>query len=693
MIKDLFSGSLGKLNNHGGSRIYTTPNTILVPPEYEVDIGKHGDFVSCTLDGRLWLFKDKIIALKWNEGTGRMEFSASRNYNNDVFIQRGIDWILTAKYIIQYNDGKIVVEVHKIKNLQPMEKFYSLLPALDGFQIIKGYLIRKPGAEHTDLVYRLKKDENVFLIPRSNQIWGKNSDYVGQVTLRDFNDYFELDIGSLYAVSDNITGISFLGDDVYGFQVEENNQYLYYSSQNLNLFSFYQNVWETFSEETGKIYFDMFNQKAIVFYEKGIELLPQKTIIQCDGLPQWITPTENKEIYYVSNNNIISALNGKVLETNLFCKYYRNLLQNSKELPISATAYTSRANNKYQILKLAVGNTDNKLNFNSMNTIQVQKYADYDIEVKLLNVFEHEINYTHIPHIYKPQDGEDEKYCGSSNLLNYQEGIECKIPLFISNYISENDGYYYWDNIYSDVEWVLWSGDWELRGKNLKIENVFGYPFLDHYFTNNEDASALYITRGWNYFYINLNTGKYQDKAYSITHSYKISDCGGDSELSYISEYFSGLWPFIYEENYNWIYSGQKTISIANPPFKNEMPVTRDMSYEDIDIFTDGWKLAFDYSDLTMMIMSSEYYVFSNNIITFNNGKANYILTDEQKALLEKYTDENSFLKHSFSYDYYNKNKKDEFAHIVCFLLTKEESYNKALFFVFRTKLIPKEFN
>ncbi|MBR1486669.1 MAG: hypothetical protein IJ597_05380 [Synergistaceae bacterium] len=71
MIKDLFSGSLGKLNNHGGSRIYTTPNTILVPPEYEIDIGAHGDFVSCSLDGRLWLFQKSrffhhLIVLRWD---------------------------------------------------------------------------------------------------------------------------------------------------------------------------------------------------------------------------------------------------------------------------------------------------------------------------------------------------------------------------------------------------------------------------------------------------------------------------------------------------------------------------------------------------------------------------------------------------------------------------------------------------
>ena len=288
MIKDLFSGSLGKLNNHGGSRIYTTPHTILVPPEYEIDIGEHGDFVSCSLDGRLWLFTNKIIALKWNEETGKMEFSTSRSFNNDVFIQRGIDWILTLKYIIQYNEGRILVEAHKINGLQPMEKFYSLLPALDGFQIIKGYLIRKPGAEHKELVYPIN-NTGIFLTPKGSEIWGKNSNYAGQVTIQKKNNNYEyeLNIASTYAVDGNITGISFLGDKLYGFQLDENHQGLCYASQNLNLYSFAYGEWETLSEATGKIYFDVFNHKAIALHDKGMEILPDRKKVECNALEQW----------------------------------------------------------------------------------------------------------------------------------------------------------------------------------------------------------------------------------------------------------------------------------------------------------------------------------------------------------------------------------------------------------------------
>ena len=39
-MKDLFVGGLVRLNNHGGSRMFTTPHTINVPPEYsdETDV-------------------------------------------------------------------------------------------------------------------------------------------------------------------------------------------------------------------------------------------------------------------------------------------------------------------------------------------------------------------------------------------------------------------------------------------------------------------------------------------------------------------------------------------------------------------------------------------------------------------------------------------------------------------------------
>jgi len=441
MIKDLFTGSLGKLNNHGGSRIYTTPNTILVPPEYEVDIGEHGDFISCSLDGRLWLFKNKIIALKWNEETGRMEFSASRSFNNNQFIARGLDWILTKTYIIQYNNGKIVVEAHKIKDIQPMENFYSLLPALDGFQIIKGYLIRKPGAEHTDLVYPVE-NAGIFLIPNGSEIWGKKNNSIGEVTIILANkNKYELEIINTYSTDENITGIIFLNGILYGFINDENNKGLCYSSQILNLYSFDLDEWETLSEATGKIYFDVFNQKALALHDKGMEILPDRKKVECNALEQWIAPS--KELHYVSNNIIVSAFSDKVLATNLILKYYRSLLKANKELPITATAYQ---NNEGKPLKLAVGNVSNKLNFNSLNTTPFYYYKDIDIEINIIDFYLYNdfrvsnfssiIDITQYPYkrqsqiIWRPDCyiyGEDDSY---GDYVNNNEYIIQDYPLF-----------------------------------------------------------------------------------------------------------------------------------------------------------------------------------------------------------------------------------------------------------------------
>ena len=111
-MKDLFTGSLGHLDNHGGSRMFTTPNTIYVPPEYEVetDVPSVAEFVTCSLDGRLWVWKRSrryyVAVFRWNEGTKRLEFVSTTILSNIEVIGRGIDWILTKDKIIQAIDNR-----------------------------------------------------------------------------------------------------------------------------------------------------------------------------------------------------------------------------------------------------------------------------------------------------------------------------------------------------------------------------------------------------------------------------------------------------------------------------------------------------------------------------------------------------------------------------------------------------------
>ena len=203
-MKDLFSGSLGKLDNHGGSRMFTTPNTVYVPPEYEVetDVPSIAEFVTCSLDGRLWIWKRSrryyVAAFRWNEITQKLVFSGTTILNNINIIGRGIDWILTDTMIIQVLDDEPYVITANLFNdsetsflysilrskvlssgidpitqsawglsegngnsegygyfnrsalLQSVNKHYSLLPAIGDWNIINNFLVRRPDNPLTD---------------------------------------------------------------------------------------------------------------------------------------------------------------------------------------------------------------------------------------------------------------------------------------------------------------------------------------------------------------------------------------------------------------------------------------------------------------------------------------------------------------------------------------------------------------
>jgi len=709
MMKDLFSGSLGKLNNHGGSRIYTTPHTILVPPEYEVDIGTHGDFVSCSLDGRLWLFKNKIVALKWNKDTGRMEFSASRTFNNDAFIQRGIDWLLTKRYIIQYNEGKIVVEQHKISSIAPMENFYSLLPAIDGFQIIKGYLIRKPGADYPKLTYPIEsnidflthkdKDEKDKIIDLTyevnedyvtdltynKEIWCKKGSSIGKVSIEAKDGAYVLEIGSTYSVNDsNVTGIIFLNNKLYGFQAEENLG-LCYASQNLNLYSFEYGEWETISDSTGKIYLDVFNHKALALHDKGIEILPDRKKVECNTLEQWIAPS--KEIHYVSNNIIISAFNNNVLSTDLICKYYRSLLQNQRELPLTATAYQK---NKEEALKFAVGSLDNNLKFNSLNVEPFIEEVPYDIEIELLNVFEHEYSCL----FYDKKN----PYRNVFRVKNIEYDLLLQ-PIYVyCDFAYENETVEYVELLGVIAPGLKTWKEWkEIENTYEQIANsrtavVDGFYLIGFWHYNEASIYSRRYTNGYifgdairqdkTYFLIDFETGNFTDKEITLEEYYTTYTTeDGEKFFKSISDIFIQC-----QQDKNVIYLGCKTGG----------------NYTNLEIFTDGWRIL-DIHENYDFFQSKEF--FENNVIGYidlsitfehdaiiashGNLRKKYILTETQQELLKNYS---SLETHCY---YYNVYKKNEFAHVLIFKNPNnayDDNYDdekpyKCLFFVFRSRL------
>ena len=649
MMKDLFSGSLGRLNNHGGSRIYTTPNTILVPPEYEIDIGEHGDFVTCSLDGRLWMFKDKIVALKWDQEIGKMEYATTRSFNSPNFIARGRDWILTSTHIIQYFEESpyIIVESHGIESLQPMEEFYSLLPPIQGFQIIKGYLIRKPGSDYKNLVYPVS-NENIFLTFHNSEIWGKGSTNVGIVTI---SDEFEFEINTIYTISDaNITGIVFLYDGLYGFQIDLQSKGLCYSSQNLNLYSFESDAWSMLSDETGKIYFDPFNKKGLALHEKGMEILPERNIVECKALEQWIAP--KKEFHNISDDIIISAFKKTALVTNINSGFYRSLLQN-KELSMTRNVYDSYG------LSLGVINQNIEI-----NTLLVQKI---DFEINLLNIQENTMGYA-LCKLFFDNDKERYSYDSTEVYLAYGDVNNPAEAYYImtedveltTNRTKEFDPYFIEDMRFHNINFkfeyeegwgnrivILFRKGETYTGTQLSSINSYIHELYKDWFEDWHDASS-YVSTKYHYYLINPTTG-------SITDYYSIVDEGDD---------------------YYWHSSCYLTV------YNNY-----------INAVLDRWgnKIMVNSTQIDWKTPSNE----TENIINFFNRFENIFyfqckdvikrikIDDKYNQLLEKYT------KVLRTQTFANTNINNEFINVI--FCSKEQysdfEYIKYLVLIFRTKI------
>lgn len=167
--KNLFAGALGKLHNIGGSECFSIPHTVNVPVQYQVNSNLVGDFVICSLDGRLWCLKRSnrfyFFALKWNPDTLKLEFAASISRINETILARGLDWILTGKVLIKVLDDSPYIatfnlfsdsSVLTLQEGQNIAHCYSILPPLcefeavddvpvliNEFQIVENLLIRR----------------------------------------------------------------------------------------------------------------------------------------------------------------------------------------------------------------------------------------------------------------------------------------------------------------------------------------------------------------------------------------------------------------------------------------------------------------------------------------------------------------------------------------------------------------------
>lgn len=128
--RSLFSGELGKAPKIFGSHFMSIPHTrLLREPSYDLGVYLPGEFVCCSLDGRLWIYKHitstgqgmyTAYALRWNETTGRMEFPLDDDTQSfrlplsgemlmDQYpiypVSRGLDWVLFTFFVVQVQEA------------------------------------------------------------------------------------------------------------------------------------------------------------------------------------------------------------------------------------------------------------------------------------------------------------------------------------------------------------------------------------------------------------------------------------------------------------------------------------------------------------------------------------------------------------------------------------------------------------
>lgn len=239
-MNDLFFGALGKTNFHGGSRLFSTPHTLKIASEYSIDININRNFVTCSLDGKLWAYGSGttyvIFAFKWNSEMSRLEQAAYINFRGEKIIARGLNWLLTPKSIIYTDDFEPYIFTSKLfdtsnsqarflysilrsavvpasawdknndngnsegwgflnkENLQPMQQCYSFLPSLGDCFIINGFLLRTSYDKSPYNSMKLLRPlipmdfgstatypENVYLVRKGNHLWGRGAKNIGRV--------------------------------------------------------------------------------------------------------------------------------------------------------------------------------------------------------------------------------------------------------------------------------------------------------------------------------------------------------------------------------------------------------------------------------------------------------------------------------------------------------------------------------
>ena len=482
--KNFFVGSAGKLRNIGGSRMYTIPHTINVPVEYEITTSTNGVFLTCSLDCRLWLFSDSIIALKWNESNSKMEVATSSQVSVEKVISRGIDWILTDDTFFQVLDDSpyLFSETVSLSENFSVDAFYSFLPPVSSWQIVKNFLIKRYDNNSSASVYPLSIPNYLFLTHKNDVVWGIDSSYIGAVSIiQDENDNYTLDITHDYSLtSTSSMGLAFLGDKLYGFRPtqEFSDTQFCLVSADTQLYSVDKGTWQNvFDDSEGQIFFDAFNYSAVAVRDNDVAILPENKIFSANGIAQWFAPTRN--IAAATNNFVIAQVDHDILAVHVNSGLYREFLR-LKNLPLSSREYSGQ--------KLSIGARNNLL---EVNKVIMQEATPSGRFIKLLT---------------RPIDTWDKDYDFSRNEIAYyraEDGWEymkyqyifgyhytSDLPVFFTSFdtIEKEKAFYDYDT-YGYVETDDFEGVGGYWAKTLICDENYKYMTYDSWYEDIDEYS------------------------------------------------------------------------------------------------------------------------------------------------------------------------------------------------------------
>ena len=559
-MKDLFTGSLGHLDNHGGSPMFTTPNTIYVPPEYEIetDVPSVAEFVTCTLDGRLWVWKRSrryyVAVFRWNEETERLEFVSTTILSGETVQKRGVDWILTDKSLLRSQ-----AEVPYISRSEydsddttysdAIEKCYSFWPELETWQEITAQKLNiedspddkwkeVPQNLITPLEFHYYSDDDIQAVTEFNpklcycngQLYAKGKAHIGRAYLlpRVFNTDGEVIGFYLYILpdymreydSENQTfndndgwdklNIAPLEDNSVGiFTPEDNNNTACKKAEDGLVYRLPQSEQLDYSVDNGTISFDGFTGLNLALNSQGASFLRDNVSYQCKGLQQWFAPSNKIEAIF-HQQSVISSIENATIAIHTQQGFYRELLP--KKLSQISTATYSGKNLLFNVL-----------NSNSKKIVQANSIYNTNIISASIweKVFqENPYKFTVFPLI------DDKNFALSigsfTNPYFYDDGVDCVYwlePYPLSCYIQEFGKEYY--RKYTEISYA-----------NAMLHG----PFFNEYFKDHPEWFGF--SEG---FEINANDIIFQSKYINPeTQEFIISDYKVNLS-KYISCFFNGF--------------------------------------------------------------------------------------------------------------------------------------------------------